>query len=165
MSGDMSMMGRVVGVARVGDPSRELERVVARPELRVLRLQLREAPLELRDARAKRRDLRLAIGVALGVFGLLASAALDEVELSLAAAAEVHVLEYHRSESGARGGGAAARRRRDFFEVVHVEHAREGGPLGVPEALRADGLGLCGNQPVSYVRRQHRVDDSMACGA
>ena len=44
MSGDMSM-GRVVGVARVGDPSRELERVVARPELRVLRLQLREAPL------------------------------------------------------------------------------------------------------------------------
>jgi hypothetical protein len=36
ISGDMSM-GRVVGVARVGDPSRELERVVARPELRVLR--------------------------------------------------------------------------------------------------------------------------------
>ena len=46
-------MGRVVGVARVGDPSRELERVVARPELRVLRLQLREAPLELRDAGAE----------------------------------------------------------------------------------------------------------------
>ena len=60
-------------------------------------LQLREAALELRDARAKTRDLGLAIGVALGVFGLLASAALDEVELSLAASAEVHVLEYHRS--------------------------------------------------------------------
>ena len=44
MSGDISM-GRVVGVARVEDPSRELERVVARPELRVLRFQLREAPL------------------------------------------------------------------------------------------------------------------------
>ena len=56
MSGDMSM-GRVVGVARVGDPSRELERVVARPELGVLHLQLREAPFELCDARAERRHL------------------------------------------------------------------------------------------------------------
>ena len=56
-------MGRVVGVARVGDPSRELERVVARPELRVLHFQLREAALELRDARAERRDLGLALVV------------------------------------------------------------------------------------------------------
>ena len=54
-----------------GTPSRELERVVARPELRVLHLQLREAALELRDARAKRLDLGLAIGVALAVFGLM----------------------------------------------------------------------------------------------
>ena len=76
MSGDMSM-GRVVGVARVGDPSRELERVVAAPQLRVLRLQLREAALELRDARAKRRDLGLAVVVALGVLERLALAALD----------------------------------------------------------------------------------------
>ena len=36
MSGDMSM-GRILGVARAGDTSRELERVVARPELGVLR--------------------------------------------------------------------------------------------------------------------------------
>ena len=49
--------GRVVVVARVGDPSRELERVVARPELGVLHLQLREAPFELCDARAERRHL------------------------------------------------------------------------------------------------------------
>ena len=111
MSGDMRAWGRVVGVARVGDPSRELERVVARPELRVLRLQLREASLQFRDARAERLDLGLAVGVALGVFGLLASAVLDEVELSLAAAAEAVVLEDHGSETGPRGRGSAARRR------------------------------------------------------
>ena len=45
MSGDMSMMGRVVGVARVGDTSRELERVVARPQLRVLHFHMRELAL------------------------------------------------------------------------------------------------------------------------
>jgi len=73
-------------------------------------LQLREAALELRDARAKRRDLGLALVVALGVFGLLASAALDEVELSLAAAAEAVVFEHHRLEAGPRGRGPAARR-------------------------------------------------------
>ena len=108
MSGDMSM-GRVVGVARVGDPSRELERVVARPELRVLHLQLRESTLELSDARAERRDLGFAVGVALGVLERLALAALHEVELSLAAAAEAVMFEHHGSESGARGGVAAAR--------------------------------------------------------
>ena len=67
MSGDMSM-GRVVGVARVGDPSRELERVVVvdlRPQLRVLHFHLRKAALELRDAGAERLDLGLAVGVAL----------------------------------------------------------------------------------------------------
>ena len=58
MSGDVSM-GRVVGVARVGDPSRELGRVVARPELGVLRFHLRELALELRDAGAERLDLGL----------------------------------------------------------------------------------------------------------
>ena len=101
MSGDMSM-GRVVGVARVGDPSRELERVVARPELRVLHLQLREAALELRNSGAERRDLGLAIVVALGVLERLALAALHEVELSLAAAAEAVVFEHHGSETGPR---------------------------------------------------------------
>ena len=50
---------------RSGTPSRELERVVARPELGVLRFQLREAPFELCDARAERRDLGFAVGVAL----------------------------------------------------------------------------------------------------
>ena len=86
MSGDMSM-GRIVGVARVKDPSRELERVVIAPQLRVLRFQLREAPLELCDARTVRLDLGLEVGVALVVLGLLALAVLDEVELSLTAAA------------------------------------------------------------------------------
>ena len=88
---------------RSGTPSRELERVVARPELRVLRFQLREAPFELCDARAERRDLGFAVGVALAIFRLLALTALDEVELSLAAAAEAVVLEDHGSESGPRG--------------------------------------------------------------
>ena len=87
----MSMMGRVVASRGSGNPSRELERVVAAPQLRVLHLQLREASFELRDARAERRDLRLAVGIALGVFGLLALAALDEVELALAAAACVGI--------------------------------------------------------------------------
>ncbi len=50
-----------------GTPSRELERVVARPELGVLRFQLREAPFELCDARAERRDLGFAVGVALAI--------------------------------------------------------------------------------------------------
>ena len=71
MSGDMSMGGGVSLASRgLGTPSRELERVVARPELRVLHFQLREAALELRDARAERRDLGLAFVVALGGFGL-----------------------------------------------------------------------------------------------
>ena len=103
MSGDMRAWGRVVGVARVGDPSRELERVVARPELRVLRLQLREASLQFRDARAERLDLGLAVGVALGIFRFLALAALDEVELSLATAAEAVVFE-HRARAVSNDG-------------------------------------------------------------
>ena len=110
MSGDMSM-GRVVGVARgrgpltrAGASSRgsaaarspscvKIENVASMAwggETLIstqFQLQLREAALELRDARAKRRDLGLALVVALGVFGLLASPALDEVELSLATAA------------------------------------------------------------------------------
>ena len=73
--------------SRGSGTSRELERVVARPELGVLRFQLREAPFELCDARAERRDLGFAVGVALAIFRLLALAALDEVELSLATAA------------------------------------------------------------------------------
>ena len=75
MSGDMSM-GRIVGVARVKDPSRELERVVVvdlRPQLRVLHFHLRKAALELRDAGAERLDLGLAVGVALGVLGARAA--------------------------------------------------------------------------------------------
>ena len=123
MSGDMSIWGVSLASRGSGTPSRELERVVARAELGVLHLQLREASLQFRDARAERRDLRLAIGVPPGIFRLLALAALDEVELSLAAAAEAVVLEDHRSESGARGGVAAFRRH--LAEVIHVEHARE----------------------------------------
>ena len=53
MSGDMSIWGVSLASRGSGTPSRELERVVARPELRILRLQLREAPLELRDAGAE----------------------------------------------------------------------------------------------------------------
>ena len=102
MSGDIAW-GVSLASRGSGNLSRELERVVARPELRVLRFHLRELALELRDAGAERRDLGLAVGVALGVFGLLASAVLDEVELSLAAAAEAVVLEDHGSESGPRG--------------------------------------------------------------
>ena len=48
-----------------GTPSRELERVVARPELRVLHLHPRELPLELCDARTEGLDLGFAVGVAL----------------------------------------------------------------------------------------------------
>ena len=66
-------MGRILGVARVGDTSRELERVVARPQLRVLRFQLRDAPLLLGDPRAKRRHLGLAVGVALAIAGFHSS--------------------------------------------------------------------------------------------
>ena len=76
MSGDMSIWGVSLASRGSGTPSRELERVVAAPQLRVLHLQLRETALQFRDARAERRDLGLALVVAMGVFGLLASAAL-----------------------------------------------------------------------------------------
>ena len=110
MSGDIAW-GVSLASRGSGNLSRELERVVARSELRVLRFHLRELALELRDARAERRDLGLAIVVALGVLERLALAALHEVELSLPAAAEAVVFEHHGSETGPRGRGSAARRR------------------------------------------------------
>ena len=75
MSGDMRAWGVSLASRGSGTPSRELERVVARPELGVLRFQLREAPFELCDARAERRDLGFAVGVALAIFRLLRRAA------------------------------------------------------------------------------------------